>query len=97
MRAPPEAETTITGHRSAMDRSMARVIFSPITEPMLPPMNFGSIAQMFTWRAISLPLAEISASFRLVAARVAFRRSLYGFESTKFSGSLDISSRSCSS
>ena len=27
---------------------MARVIFSPITAPMLPPMNFGSMAQMWT-------------------------------------------------
>jgi hypothetical protein len=39
MRAPPEQDTMTTGRRSAMARSIARVIFSPTTTPMLPPMN----------------------------------------------------------
>jgi hypothetical protein len=46
MRAPPEAETITSGWRSSMARSMARVIFSPTTAPMLPPMKRGSMAQI---------------------------------------------------
>ena len=46
MRMPPEAETMINGLRSEMERSMARVIFSPTAAPTLPPMNFSSKAQM---------------------------------------------------
>jgi hypothetical protein len=35
--------------RAAMsERSMARVIFRPPPQPMLPPMNFGSMAQICT-------------------------------------------------
>ncbi len=36
----------MNGIRSARARSAARVIFSPTTEPMLPPMNAKSRAQM---------------------------------------------------
>ena len=50
-----------------MERSMARVIFSPTTQPMLPPMNFGSMAQICTWRPSSMPAAEIRASESEVA------------------------------
>ena len=39
IRAPPEHETMMTGARRSMARSMARVIFSPTTTPMLPPMK----------------------------------------------------------
>ena len=34
---------------------MARVIFSPTTAPMLPPMNFSSIAQMLNRAAFERP------------------------------------------
>jgi hypothetical protein len=44
MRAPPEQETMIIGRRVASARSTPRVIFSPTTTPMLPPMNPYSIA-----------------------------------------------------
>ncbi len=75
MRAPPEAETIISGAFWAMERSMARVIFSPITHPMLPPMNFGSMAQICTLRPSSVPAAEIKASANEVACWVVARRS----------------------
>ena len=44
IRAPPEQQTMTTGQRWSMARSMARVIFSPTTTPMLPPMKPYSIA-----------------------------------------------------
>ena len=75
MRAPPEAETMISGVFRAMARSMARVIFSPTTQPMLPPMNFGSMAQIWTGRPSSVPAAEISASDSVVACCAVARRS----------------------
>nr|ABP35368.1 ORF53e [Pinus koraiensis] len=51
MRAPPEAHTIMTGRDSAVARSIRRVIFSPTTEPILPPMNLKSI----TPSAIGIP------------------------------------------
>ena len=39
MRAPPEQETMTSGSFFSMQRSMARVTFSPTTAPMLPPTN----------------------------------------------------------
>ncbi len=39
MRAPPEAQNTIAGRRRSSARSNWRVIFSPTTEPMEPPMK----------------------------------------------------------
>ena len=56
------------------DRSIARVIFSPTTAPMLPPMNFSSRAQIWTRRPFRFPVAESSASGSLVAARISARR-----------------------
>ena len=44
IRAPPEQQTMIIGLRRSIARSMARVIFSPTTTPMLPPMNAYSCA-----------------------------------------------------
>ena len=59
----PEALKSITrGLRFSTDRSTARVIFSPTTAPMLPPMNFHSMAQIFTCRPSSEPEAESRAS-----------------------------------
>jgi hypothetical protein len=46
MRAPPEAETTMSGVRFAVARSIARVMASPTTAPMLPPINEYSMALM---------------------------------------------------
>ena len=70
MRAPPEQDTTITGCRRSIAISMARVIFSPTTTPMLPPMNEYSIAAMTSGRPSSRPVATITASFRPVPAIV---------------------------
>ncbi len=39
MRAPPDAEQMIAVRRRASARSNTRVIFSPTTEPIEPPMN----------------------------------------------------------
>jgi hypothetical protein len=39
MRAPPDAENSTAGRRWASARSNCRVIFSPTTEPIEPPMN----------------------------------------------------------
>jgi len=39
MRAPPEALKMMAGTRLASARSNSRVIFSPTTEPIEPPMN----------------------------------------------------------
>ena len=66
---------TITGWRRSRAISMARVIFSPTTTPMLPPMNVYSIAATTTSRPSSRPDATITASFRPVLAMVFCRRS----------------------
>ena len=42
IRAPPEQETMRSGVRFRAASSMARVIFSPTTEAMLPPMKANS-------------------------------------------------------
>ena len=44
MRAPPDAEKTITAPSVSSARSMSRVIFSPTAEPIEPPINDISIA-----------------------------------------------------
>ena len=91
MRAPPEQETMMMGVRRSMARSMARVIFSPTTTPMLPPMNSYSIAAICTSMPSSRPEAVITASPRPVAARAARRRSVYALVSVKASGSVERS------
>ena len=65
----------MSGARRSLDRSMARVIFSPTTAPMLPPMNLSSMAQMFTDRPSSFPVPEIRASESRVACCIPARRS----------------------
>ena len=76
IRAPPEHETMMTGCRRSIARSMARVIFSPTTTPMLPPMNPYSIeATIAGWPSIA-PDATIIASLRPVDSMLAFRRAL---------------------
>ena len=47
---------------------------STMTEPMLPPINLISMAQMCTMRPLSLPRAATSASLRLVDFCMAARR-----------------------
>ena len=74
--APPDAEITTSGDLFCKHRSMARVIFSPTTEPMLPPTKRKSMAQISVFRPATLPDAAISASLRPVAFRIAASRSL---------------------
>ena len=76
---------------------MPRVIFSPTTTPMLPPMKPYSMAATTTGMPSSVPLPTMIASRRPVAAWLARRRSRYGLVSVKPSGSLEESPASCSS
>ncbi len=62
IRAPPEQDTTITGRRASSARSMARVIFSPTTTPMLPPMKPYSIAATSASMPSMRPVAHTTAS-----------------------------------
>ena len=64
----------ITGMRPAIARSIARVIFSPTTTPMLPPMNEYSIAAMEVSMPLTVPVAAMTASLRPVAAMLVSRR-----------------------
>ena len=48
MRAPPEQEMMIERHCARQRALDARVIFSPTTTPMLPPMKPYSMAAMTT-------------------------------------------------
>jgi hypothetical protein len=74
--APPEAEQTIKGARREAARSAARAIFSPTTDPMLPPMNPNSRAPITTGTPSSRPSPTHTASARPVFRRAPARRSL---------------------
>ncbi len=74
MRAPPEQHTMTTGHRRSIARSMARVIFSPTTTPMLPPMKPYSIAPTIVSMPSIRPDAAMIASLSPVASMLASRR-----------------------
>ena len=89
MRAPPDAETMISGVRVSIAFSIARVMASPTTAPMLPPMNEYSIETTITGRPFSLPRALMMASFNPVSAFACFRREEYAFRSTNFNGSVE--------
>ncbi len=89
MRAPPEAETMISGIFASSERSIARVIISPTTAPMLPPMNAYSMELTITRRPSSFPCALITASFSPVSRCACRNRDEYGFRSTNLRGSVD--------
>jgi hypothetical protein len=76
MRAPPEAVTRINGIRASNARSTARQIFSPTTEPMLPPMNPKSNTHNATLRPLTAPWPMTMASFRPVFSCCDLMRSL---------------------
>src|SRR6478672_4437531 len=90
MRAPPDAETITMGTRASVACSMARVMASPTTAPMLPPMNAYSIELTITVRPFSLPRALITASFNPVSACACLRRAEYALRSTNFKGSVEV-------
>ena len=46
IRAPPDAHTIIRGKSLSVAYSINRVIFSPTTDPILPPINSKSIIPM---------------------------------------------------
>ena len=75
IRAPPDAETTISGMRSEAAPSAARAIFSPTTAPMDPPMNPKSMTATATGRPSIRPLPQIAASRIPVATWAAASRS----------------------
>jgi hypothetical protein len=55
MRAPPDAEMTMSGNLRSSERWPRRAIFSPTTEPIEPPMNAKSITPRFTGSPSSVP------------------------------------------
>ena len=75
IRAPPDAETTISGTRSARACSAARVTFSPTTAPIEPPMNPKSMTQIATGRPSIVPVPQTAASRIPVASWAAAIRS----------------------
>ena len=75
IRAPPEADTTTGGTRSASAPSAARATFSPTTAPIDPPMNPKSITTIATREDSTLPYPHTAASRRPVASWAAARRS----------------------
>src|SRR5271155_915334 len=87
--APPDADTIISGVCESSARSTARVIISPTTAPILPPMNAYSITLATTARPSNLPRALITASLSPVSCCACRSRDEYGFKSTNFKGSVD--------
>ena len=75
MRAPPEHDTMSSGIRFRVASSIARVIFSPTTEAMLPPMNANSKTHTTTGCPPIRPTPETRASSRPVFSRDDWRRS----------------------
>ncbi len=87
MRAPPEAEKISAGTFRSSARSNTRVIFSPATEPIDPPMNSNTKKPSSTGIASIRAEPERRESAPPAVLRAALRRSLYFFESRKLSGS----------
>ena len=57
MRAPPEAQNITAGTCRSSARSNARVIFSPTTEPIEPPMNSNTKNPSLDRRPVDRPRA----------------------------------------
>ena len=64
--APPEAVNIINGSFSSIAFSIALVIFSPTTEPMLPIKNLLSIMQSTVFSPFTSPMPVTTASFNPV-------------------------------
>ncbi|MNW56409.1 hypothetical protein D3C74_341210 [compost metagenome] len=91
IRAPPDVEKMIIGKRFSVACSMARVIFSPTTEPMLPVKKSKLMTATTTGRPSMVPSPVITASFRPDFRRCCSNLLLYP---GKPSGSTDIISAS---
>ena len=87
----------ISGTRRSSARSTARVIFSPTTTPIDPPMKWYSIEATIVSIPSMRPVATTTASVRPVACEPAARRALYGLVSVKPSGSVETSRSSMTS
>ena len=61
--APPEIATTTAGTLCSMALSKAAVIFSPTTEPILPPIKLKSIQAILTFSPLISPRPLITPSF----------------------------------
>ena len=97
MRAPPDADTMMTGRCLATASSIARVSFSPTAEPMLPPRYANSKAATTTEKPPTRPTPVTTASVVPVFSRAARTRSRYRFVSLKPSGSAGTTAPSRSS
>ena len=76
MRAPPDAETETSGDRAATALSQARANFSPVTDPIEPPMKEKSMTAN-SQRSASIVAEPITiASPRPVATSASASRSL---------------------
>ena len=87
IRAPPEAEKISAGTLRSSARSNTRVIFSPATEPIEPPMNSNTKTPSSTGISSIRPEPERKESAPPAVRRADLSRSLYFFESRKPSGS----------
>ncbi len=97
IRAPPEAQNMIAGRRSATARSNWRVIFSPTTDPIEPPMNSNTKNPTSTGMPPMVAEPARYASPAPTLRVVDFTWSTYFLPSTrKPSGSPLSSVRSCS-
>jgi hypothetical protein len=97
IRAPPDAETMTTGRCLSMASSIARVSFSPTTDPMLPPRNPNSNTHSTAGRPPMRATPVTIASSDFVFSTAARSRSRYFLVSLKPSGSVDSRVRSRSS
>src|SRR5439155_1504831 len=88
MRAPPDAETITTGRCLSMASSIARVSFSPTTEPMLPPRKPNSKAARTAGCPPMRAMPQTTASSVEVFWTAARTRSRYFLVSLKVSGSV---------
>ena len=92
----PDLEIIIIGHLSFIASSIARATFSPITDPMEPPIKPKSIAATTRSCLFSFPLAVLTASVNPVLPCVVFTRSTYFLVSSNFRGSPDVTFESSS-
>ena len=76
MRAPPEAAKISAGTRRSSARSNTRVIFSPTTEPIEPPMNSNTKKPVSTSMPSILPASASRASTSPLDLREDLSRSL---------------------
>ena len=90
MRAPPEQLTIIRGTLFSKALSMERVIFSPTTDPMLPPIKLKSKTATSTESPSINPDPVIMASLAVFFLMLVRILSLYFFVSLNFSGSGDV-------